>query len=103
MRGPLRSRRGTASADEALLVIEVADTSIGFDRNVKAQIYAAGEVPVYWIVDLNRSRVEVRTRPESGAYAEVGIYEVGDRIPAPFEGSPEIPVADLIAPSGEEV
>jgi Uma2 family endonuclease len=52
---------------EALLVIEVAESSLAKDRR-KATIYARAGVPEYWLVDVANQRVEVRTQPEGDAY-----------------------------------
>lgn len=48
----------------ALLVIEVADSSLLQDRLTKAAIYAAAEIPEYWIVNLVDDRVEIYRSPE---------------------------------------
>lgn len=47
----------------ALLVIEVSDSTLRFDRTQKAALYAAAGIPEYWIVDLKHRRVEVRREP----------------------------------------
>jgi Uma2 family endonuclease len=52
---------------EALLVIEVAESSLAKDRR-KSTIYARAGIPEYWLVDVVNQRVEVRTQPEGGAY-----------------------------------
>lgn len=54
--------RHPAAADIALL-IEVADSSLPLDRGLKASIYAADAIPLYWIVDLVGRRVEVLRDP----------------------------------------
>jgi Uma2 family endonuclease len=48
---------------EALLIVEVADTSLVQDRLTKAGIYAAAAIPEYWIVDVRGQRVEVHRQP----------------------------------------
>src|SRR5262245_33682707 len=42
-----------AGPDDILLIIEVAESSIEYDRDVKAPLYAAAGIPEYWLVDLN--------------------------------------------------
>ena len=44
-------------------VIEVADSSLSRDRTIKGPIYAAAAVPVYWIINLVDSQIEVYTNP----------------------------------------
>ena len=48
---------------EAALLAEVSHSSYDYDRYAKWVTYAAARVPVYWIVDLNRRRLEVHTEP----------------------------------------
>jgi Uma2 family endonuclease len=56
---------------EALLVIEVADSSLALDRE-KAFDYAAARVPEYWIVDVNNRRIEVYRNPVADPKAPFG-------------------------------
>ena len=47
------------------LLIEVADATLLFDRNVKSKIYAAAAIPEYWIVNLPKRRIEVCRNPQA--------------------------------------
>jgi Uma2 family endonuclease len=49
----------------ALLVVEVAESSLPQDRITKARIYAAAGIPEYWIVNLRDRRVEVYREPDA--------------------------------------
>ena len=51
---------------DAVLVIEVADTSLDEDRRLKIPQYAKAKIPEYWIVNLKERRVEVYTQPRGG-------------------------------------
>jgi Uma2 family endonuclease len=53
--------------DDFGVVIEVADTSLRFDRLVKLEDYARAGIPVYWIVNLVDGQVEVYADPEPAA------------------------------------
>src|SRR5436309_11692776 len=66
----------------ALLVVEVADTSLKQDRITKRAIYAAAGIPEYWIVNVRDDCVEVRRQPEPGErrYASTAIARRGERI-----------------------
>jgi len=57
--------------EDTLLVIEVADTSLGWDRGIKRARYAAAGVAEVWIVDLGAGMVEVATEPGPSGYAQV--------------------------------
>ena len=62
---------GHPSPEDVLLVIEVADSSLAFDRNVKAPLFARCGIPEVWIVDVNGAAVEVCRDPSAEGYARV--------------------------------
>ena len=66
----------------ALLVIEVADSSLVQDRLTKAGIYAAGAIPDYWIVNLRTRTVEVfrAPDPEAARYRKTTTAAAGTRL-----------------------
>jgi Uma2 family endonuclease len=81
----------------ALLVIEVAVSSLAYDRETKGPLYASAGVPEYWIVDVEGRAIEVYSAPDGARYAHVRRVPIGERVsPASF---PEIEVGpgDLIA------
>jgi len=69
----------------ALLVIEVSDTTLDFDRNEKATLYATHALAEYWIVNLNGRCIEVRRNPigkdvGDPRYGELRVYQATDRV-----------------------
>ncbi|HEV7516125.1 MAG TPA: Uma2 family endonuclease [Thermoanaerobaculia bacterium] len=64
--------------EDVLLLVEVADASLGFDRRVKAPLYALNGIAELWIVDLLGRAVEVYRHPSPRGYQEVRRYERGD-------------------------
>ena len=60
----------------ALLLIEVSESSLRRDREIKARLYAETGVPEYWIVDLSTDEltVEVYTEPSSRGYRHIETY-----------------------------
>jgi len=56
----------------ALLVVEVAESSLSFDRKRKGGLYARAGIPEYWIVNLKRGRLEVYRDPAPDASADLG-------------------------------
>jgi Uma2 family endonuclease len=62
--------RSLPSAKDALLVIEVADTSLGYDRKIKTPLYAQGGTPELWIVDIRHRCVWVCRDPDGQSYRE---------------------------------
>jgi len=91
VRGPKRIflTRHPGPADMPLL-IEVADSTLDRDRTHKARIYANGNVPVYWIVNLADNQIEVYTDPTgpdpAPAYRMRRIYRPGDMVPFIVDG-----------------
>ena len=65
-------------ARDALVVVEVADTSVSYDRNVKLPLYARAGVPEAWLVDLRAGVVEVHSGPHAGGYGAVRTYARGE-------------------------
>lgn len=65
------------SAEEILLVIEVAETSLAYDTGEKAALYAAARIADYWVVDLSARAIEVRRDPVAGRYRSLRTF-VGD-------------------------
>ncbi len=54
--------------EDVLLVIEVAETSVEYDRNVKMPLYARAGLPEAWLVNLPKNILEVFTQPVNGKY-----------------------------------
>ena len=80
------------------VLIEVADTSLAYDTNVKAPLYARAGIREYWIVDLQAKRIVVYTRPRAGRFASVVSHGLGDRFNSQRFPGVEFVVRDLIPP-----
>jgi Uma2 family endonuclease len=86
-----------AHPNHALLLIEVANTSLRRDRRVKRSIYAEAGVPEYWIIDISDDeelRVEVYTDPRDGDYSKLVTLREGE-ILRPLHVPIEIAISDL--------
>lgn len=79
------------SAGDALLVVEVADSSLRYDRTVKLPLYARLGVAELWIVDLRRRMLEAYTGPLADGYARVRTLGASDRVTLSL--APEIEVS----------
>jgi Uma2 family endonuclease len=89
-------RQATPRPDEILLIIEVADSSLVYDRNVKRSLYARHGIPEFWIVNLAAGEVEVCRGPEGEQYASVSrVGREGVLEPQLLPGA-LIPVAALL-------
>lgn len=65
---------------DALLVVEVADTTLAYDRRVKVPLYARAGIPEVWIVNLPKRVVEVYSRPDGGTYSDIHKVERGQKL-----------------------
>jgi Uma2 family endonuclease len=54
--------------EDTLLVIEVSDTSLTYDRDIKLPLYAGAGIPEVWILDLRERKVEVYAEPSPDGY-----------------------------------
>ena len=71
--------------DDVLLAIEVADSSLDFDRSVKVPLYARMGIPEAWVVDLIGELVEVSRNPSPQGYLDVRRVRRGESLsPAAF-------------------
>jgi Uma2 family endonuclease len=66
--------------DEELLAVEIADSSLPYDRDVKIPIYSARGVIEAWIVDLAGNALLVFRMPEAGGYKECLTLQKDDSI-----------------------
>jgi Uma2 family endonuclease len=65
---------------DILLIVEIAESSIDYDRQVKARIYAESGVREYWLADLNDNLLFCYSLPQDGAYRTVKEYHRGQSI-----------------------
>jgi Uma2 family endonuclease len=67
-------------AQNVYLVIEVADTSVVADREVKFPIYARAGVPEAWLLDVVMQRLEVHRQPTPDGYQDVRVLQRGTSV-----------------------
>jgi Uma2 family endonuclease len=72
--------QGHPVADDILMVIEVADSSIEYDRDEKLPRYAQAHIAEVWIIDLNQLTIEQYSQPRNGKYLVKRLLERGDTI-----------------------
>jgi hypothetical protein len=88
-------------------LIEVSDSTLERDREMKGPLYAQSHVAIYWIINLSASTVEVYTQPRAGrapGYRVRRDYTSNDSVPLVI-GDKEIariPVRELVPPAAGE-
>jgi len=71
-----------AAPQDVLLLIEVSDSTLEYDREVKKNLYAEAEIAEYWLVNLQDNTLEVYSQPKNGNYRLARILESGETIEA---------------------
>lgn len=84
-------------AEDVLLIVEVADTSLRFDRETKVPLYARNGISEVWLVDLQSLRVEVFQEPRPEGYAKSRIHELTTPLAPAALPECTIDVSDLFA------
>jgi Uma2 family endonuclease len=87
---------GHPTPEQILLLIEVSDSSLAFDRKRKRAAYARCGIPEYWIVNVPERMVEVSQRPDRAAkrYRVSRRARVGESLPLPDGNT--VRIADLV-------
>lgn len=86
----------TPRAKNVVLVIEVAETSVTFDKNVKFRRYAAAGISEAWLIDLTGESVEVHSQPKDNGYGTIKIYQRGENAVSEAIPSINLPVDDIL-------
>jgi Uma2 family endonuclease len=68
---PAAIRTPDLRSKDALLVIEVAETSLAYDRGMKARLFASHGVREYWVINATTLVASVHTHPSATGYGEV--------------------------------
>jgi Uma2 family endonuclease len=86
--GDRKSKPGRhPTAKEIGLVVEVSESSLGYDRTIKMPLYSRAGIPEYWIVNLQDSTVEVYTDPTyDNGYANRRDYKQEESVPLVLNG-----------------
>lgn len=87
---------GKARPEDILLLIEVADTTVSSDRQIKIPLYAQAEVPEVWLVNLPRKIIEVYTEPKNGKYQIVRKAGKSETLTPKMIADLTVKVADII-------
>ena len=90
--------RGKPRPGDVLLLVEVADSSLDYDRGEKRDLYARNGIQEYWVVNLAADVVEVCRGPTLRGYASIELVGLDGSLGiAAFPGT-SIPVRDIIPP-----
>lgn len=60
--------------DDLQLVVEISDSTLAFDKGVKAALYARASIAEYWVLDVSGRTLTVHREPREGFYASIAVY-----------------------------
>ncbi|CAN5729345.1 Uma2 family endonuclease [soil metagenome] len=87
LRVPLEELGRNPEGSDIALACEVGDTTIAYDLEYKRLAYARAGVPIYWVLDMVRSRLIVHEAPFGDDYTSVRTFAADAEIEAPFTGT----------------
>ncbi len=90
-------RTALPGPDDTMLVVEVAKTSLDFDRKVKLALYARAGIPEVWIVNLAAEEVEIYRSPAGDTYGSTARVGRSDTLTIQAMPRARIAVAEIFA------
>ena len=89
-------RSVSATAADVLLAMEVSDSTVKYDRDVKFPRYAENGIRESWLIDLENDRVEIHTQPTVNGYKLIKILHPGDIAESTIFDEIKIAVDDIL-------
>ena len=86
---------------DIFLVIEVSDSSLNYDRDIKVPLYAQAGVAEVWIVNLSGRTIERYSAPRDGRYTQIAIAAPGDTLASLSLPAFVVPVAQVFITEDE--
>jgi Uma2 family endonuclease len=96
-RRPVSYKEQEARAEDVLLLIEVADSSLDYDRLTKLRLYAEAGIPEYWVVDCTAETVEIHRTPGAEGYRDVTRIAIGATLALQAFPDVELTTTDIFA------
>jgi Uma2 family endonuclease len=88
--------------EDVLLIVEVADSSLNYDRRTKCRLYARAGLADYWIVNLVDEAIEVYRDPLRATYRSIRTFRRGDALSPLAFPDISIAVSDVLGPGAEQ-
>lgn len=88
--------------DDLLLVAEVSDTTLRFDRSTKSALYARVGIREYWVVDIVGRQIVAHRRPTAEGYTEIVAYRTDESIATLACPDAEVRVSELLPPAAAD-
>jgi Uma2 family endonuclease len=89
-------RHAHPTSDDILLIVEVSDTTLEYDRQIKVPLYARAGIAEVWIVNLMDEQIEIHSQPANGAYQHQRQAGRGETINSPGTFNLTLSVDDIL-------
>ncbi|MEO0618649.1 MAG: Uma2 family endonuclease [Pseudomonadota bacterium] len=99
---PARKSIADVALSDAVLIVEIAATSLTIDLGRKAQIYAAAGVPEYWVIDADRLEVHIHREPTGDRFASLITVAASETLTPSTVPALAVSLAELELPSADE-
>ena len=96
LRLEMRGRKRVPEAADVLLLVEIAYSSLRYDRDIKTKRYAAAGIPQVWLFDVRGRRATDYRDPRDGEYQSVTVHKLGDTIVMAAFPDVRVAVADIL-------
>lgn len=83
--------------EEVLLIVEVSDSTLKYDRDTKLALYAEAKIAEVWIVNLPQEIIEIHQNPSNGIYQLSKIFAPGETVRSAVLPGLEIDVDEVLA------
>lgn len=93
-------RAGVPVPEEVLLVVEVAYTSLIYDRETKLPLYADAGIPEAWLVDLTTDAIEVYSQPGPEGYGKLVSFSRSERVVSATLSGLTFDASEALPPEG---
>jgi Uma2 family endonuclease len=87
---------GHPEPEDVFLLVEVADTTVSYDRNRKIPAYGRAGIPEVWLINLPKRTVEVFRNPHATGYASIQTFGIDDTLEVPAFPDVRIKVGALL-------
>lgn len=82
--------------EEVILLIEVSDSTLKYDRDSKVPLYAEAGIPEVWIINLPNNIIEIHQKPSNGLYQLVKIFKPDEVVKSEKLPNLSFPVKDIL-------
>ena len=83
-------------AEDVLLIVEVSDTTLAYDRDVKLSLYARHGIPEVWLLDVNAGEMTVYREPAEGQYRLIRKPMAAEAVSPVLAAGVAVSVADVL-------